>query len=180
MTIRLDSSEIGINLTAAFENAVSTSNNTALLSRPNMLIMDREHGYITVGQNVPFLVASEVTSGGNSIQRIERRDVGVTLEVVPHIVADKVVLTINQESSTVTNSTIASDIITNKRTLTTTVILRNGETIVLGGLISSEKRNVESGVPVLKDIPLMGDLFRSTSTNDVKKELKMIIKTTLL
>ncbi|WP_238131667.1 hypothetical protein [Vibrio cincinnatiensis] len=101
----MDSSEIGINLTAAFENAgftvntvtanrlkdnffifeggdfsalvkaVSTSNNTALLSRPNMLIMDREHGYITVGQNVPFLVASEVTSGGNSIQRIERRDV---------------------------------------------------------------------------------------------------------
>ncbi|WP_238131666.1 hypothetical protein [Vibrio cincinnatiensis] len=104
----------------------------------------------------------------------------MTFEVVPHIVADKVVLTINQESSTVTNSTIASDIITNKRTLTTTVILRNGETIVLGGLISSEKRNVESGVPVLKDIPLMGDLFRSTSTNDVKKELKMIIKTTLL
>ncbi|MGY5584768.1 secretin N-terminal domain-containing protein [Vibrio cincinnatiensis] len=205
-----DSNEIGINFTAAFENAgftvntvtanrlkdnffifeggdfsalvkaVSTSNNTALLSRPNMLIMDRERGYITVGQNVPFLVASEVTSGGNSIQRIERRDVGVTLEVVPHIVADKVVLTINQESSTVTNSTIASDIITNKRTLTTTVILRNGETIVLGGLISNEKRNVESGVPVLKDIPLMGALFRSTSTNDVKKELKMIIKTTLL
>ncbi|XAG08899.1 hypothetical protein NM432_16190 [Vibrio metschnikovii] len=79
-----------------------------------------------------------------------------------------------------TNSTVASDIITNKRTLNTTVILQNGDTIVLGGLISTEKRDVETGVPVLKDIPLLGPLFRSTSTSDVNKELRMIIKTTVL
>ncbi|WP_350940579.1 type II secretory pathway protein [Vibrio metschnikovii] len=203
-------SELGVNLTAAFKDAgfsintiaanrlkdnvfifeggdfnalvkaVASENNTALLSRPNMLVMDRERGYFSVGQNVPFLVASEVTSGGNSVQRIERRDVGVTLEIIPHVLGDQVVLQINQESSAVTNSTVASDIITNKRTLNTTVILQNGDTIVLGGLISTEKRDVETGVPVLKDIPLLGPLFRSTSTSDVNKELRMIIKTTVL
>lgn len=203
-------SELGVNLSAAFKDAgfsintiaanrlkdnlfifnggdfnalikaVASESNTALLSRPNMLVMDRERGYFSVGQNVPFLVASEVTSGGNAVQRIERRDVGVTLEIIPHVLGDQVVLQINQESSAVTNSTVASDIITNKRTLNTTVILQNGDTIVLGGLISTEKRDVETGVPVLKDIPLLGPLFRSTSTSDVNKELRMIIKTTVL
>ncbi|ENY6169536.1 secretin N-terminal domain-containing protein [Vibrio fluvialis] len=204
------SQEIGLNLQAAFDNAgfvtnlvtasklkdnlfifeggdfnalvkaVTTNKDTKLLSTPNILIMDRERGYLTVGQNVPFLVSSEVTSGGNAVQRIERKDVGVSLEVTPHVLGGDVVLVINQESSSVTDSTVATDIITNKRTLTTTVVVRDGQTIALGGLISTENRQIESGVPGLKDVPLIGALFKSNSTNHVQKELKVILKTTIL
>ncbi|SBT15594.1 secretin N-terminal domain-containing protein [Vibrio celticus] len=165
---------------SALVKAVQSSEDTELLSRPNMLIMDREKGYITVGQNVPFLTSSEVTDGGNTIQRIERQDVGVSLEVVPHVLGDDVVLIINQESSSVTNSAIASDIITNKRTLQTVVKVRDRQTIALGGLISSEERKSVSGVPLLMDIPLLGGLFRSEGTSQIKKELKVVIKTTIL
>ncbi|MFL9777614.1 hypothetical protein BCU73_008115 [Vibrio cyclitrophicus] len=86
----------------------------------------------------------------------------------------------NQESSSVTNSAIASDIITNKRTLQTVVKVRDRQTIALGGLISSEERKSVSGVPVLMDIPLLGALFRSEGTSQIKKELKVVIKTTIL
>ncbi len=169
----------GGNFTALVK-AVSSSENTNLLSRPNILIMDREVGYITVGQNVPFLTATEVTDGGNTIQQIERKDVGVSLEVVPHVMGDHVVLEITQESSSVTNSAIATDIITNKRTLKTVVKVRDNQTIALGGLISDEERDSVSGVPLLMDIPLLGALFRSEGTSTIQKELKVVIRTTIL
>ncbi|EGU31004.1 putative maturation protein [Vibrio ichthyoenteri ATCC 700023] len=164
----------------ALIKAVKTNENTDLLSRPNILVMDRERGYVTVGQNVPFLVSKEVTDGGNTIQQIERQDVGVSLEVVPHVIEDRIVLQINQESQAVTNSSIASDIITNKRTLQTVVNVKDGQTIMLGGLISSDERQRVSGVPVLKDIPYLGAIFRSERTERVDKELRIVIKSTIL
>ena len=160
--------------------AVTTNKNTKLLSTPNILIMDRERGYITVGQNVPFLVSKEITDGGNTVQSIERKDVGVSLSVTPHVLGDMVVLQITQESSSVSDSTLAADIITNTRTLSTVVVVKDGETIVLGGLISHETKTTESGVPLLKDIPVLGNVFKSTSKEDAQKDLKVIIKTTLL
>ncbi|WP_257974113.1 secretin N-terminal domain-containing protein, partial [Vibrio parahaemolyticus] len=164
----------------ALIKAVSKNQNTKLLSRPNMFIMDRERGYITVGQNVPFLTSSEVTDGGNRVQQIERKDVGVSLEVVPHVIGDHVVLQIVQKSDSVTDSSIASDIITNTRTLQTVVKVKDRQTISLGGLISQEQRDSVSGVPVLMDVPLLGALFRSEKTNTVDKELKVTIRTTIL
>ncbi|WP_347366743.1 secretin N-terminal domain-containing protein [Vibrio vulnificus] len=163
----------------ALVKAISGATDTRLLSTPNLLIMDRERGYITVGQNVPFLVSNESNDNGNIIQRIERKDIGVMLEVTPHVMGNDIVLSINQESSSVTDSTVASDIITNKRTLMTTVAVKSGQTIVLGGLISDENRVTKSGVPVLQDVPLLGALFRSESTNKVQKELRVVIKTTV-
>ncbi|WP_367989845.1 hypothetical protein AB2S62_21795 [Vibrio sp. NTOU-M3] len=142
--------------------------------------MDRERGYVTVGQNVPFLVSKEITDGGNSVQQIQRQDVGVSLEVTPHVIGDEKVLKINQESQAVTNSSIAADIITNKRTLQTVVSVKDGQTIMLGGLISRDERKRISGVPVLKDIPWLGALFRSERNERVDKELRIVIKTTLL
>ncbi|EOU2464202.1 secretin N-terminal domain-containing protein [Vibrio navarrensis] len=205
-----DSEDIGVNMEAAFKSAgfvtqpaainklkdnllifddgdfsalvkaVSTTKNTELLSRPNMIIMDRERGYLTVGQNVPFITSKQQTDGGSTIQQIERKDVGVSLEVVPHVMENFVILEINQESSSVTDSAAAADIITNKRTLKTVVKVRDSQTIALGGLISTEQRDSVSGVPVLMDIPLLGALFRSEGTESVKKELKVVIKTTIL
>ncbi|KOO14397.1 type II secretory pathway protein [Vibrio xuii] len=205
-----DSQEVGVNMQLALENAgfvtnttvvdllsdnaaifeggdfqalvkaIKVNENTELLSRPNILVMDRERGYVTVGQNVPFLVSNEVTDGGNTIQQIERQDVGVSLEVVPHVIEDWIILRINQESQAVTNSTVATDIITNKRTLQTVVNVKDGQTIMLGGLISSDERKRVSGVPVLQDIPLLGALFRTERNERVDKELRIVIKTTLL
>lgn len=164
----------------ALIKAVSTDQNTELLSRPNMLIMDRERGYITVGQNVPFLTSTEATDGGNIIQSIERQDVGVSLEVVPHVINDEIVLQINQESQSVSNSSIASDIITNKRTLQTVVKVKDKQTIMLGGLISNDERTTQTGVPVLMDIPYLGALFRSDRTEKTQRELRIVIRTTIL
>lgn len=164
----------------ALIKAVSTDQNTELLSRPNMLIMDRERGYITVGQNVPFLTSTEATEGGNIIQSIERQDVGVSLEVVPHVINDEIVLQINQESQSVSNSSIASDIITNKRTLQTVVKVKDKQTIMLGGLISNDERTTQTGVPVLMDIPYLGTLFRSDRTEKTQRELRIVIRTTIL
>ncbi|WP_459656944.1 secretin N-terminal domain-containing protein [Vibrio rotiferianus] len=164
----------------ALIKAVTKNQNTKLLSRPNMFIMDRERGYITVGQNVPFLTSTEVTDGGKQIQQIERKDVGVSLDVTPHVMGNHVVLQITQKSDSVTDSSIASDIITNTRTLQTVVKVLDGQTITLGGLISSEQRDSVSGVPVLMEIPLLGTLFRTEKTNTVEKELKVVIRTTIL
>ncbi len=121
-----------------------------------------------------------MTDGGNTIQQIERKDVGVSLDVIPHIMGEDVILQIAQESQSVTNSTAAADIITNKRTLQTVVKVKSQQTIVLGGLISDEEKVSESGVPVLKDIPVLGWFFRSEKTVHQQKELRVVIKTTVL
>lgn len=162
-------------------NAISKDNNAKILSTPNILVMDRERGNISVGQNVPFLVSREITDGGNTIQQIERKDVGVTLTVTPHVLASgQIVLQINQESSSVTNSTQAADIITNKRSISTVAKVMDGETIALGGLVSDESRLIESGVPLLKGIPWLGRLFRSESKETIQRELTVMIKTVVL
>lgn len=157
--------------------ATSKVKNTKILSTPTLLVMDREQGSISVGQNVPFLVAKEVTDGGKSITRIERKNVGVSLSVIPHILEDgTAILKIAQESSSVTDSTVASDIVTNQRSIQTTVSVKNGQTIALGGLVSEENRKSENGVPVLKDIPMLGYLFKTESNNIVQRELTMMLK----
>lgn len=161
--------------------ALISNSHTKILSTPQILVMDRERGHISVGQNVPFLISNEVTDGGNSIQNIERRDVGVSLTVTPHVLAsNRVVLDIDQESSSVANSTQAADLITNKRSISTVAQVSNGQTLLLGGLVTEEERTIETGVPLLKDIPFLGALFRSEQTVKTQKELTMMIRTTLL
>ncbi|WP_045989124.1 hypothetical protein [Pseudoalteromonas piscicida] len=161
----------------ALISATAKVKNTKILSTPTLLVMDREQGAISVGQNVPFLIAKEVTDAGKSITRIERKNVGVSLSVIPHILEDgTAILKINQESSSVTDSTIASDIVTNQRSIQTTVSVKSGQTIVLGGLVSEENRKSEDGVPVLKDVPVLGYLFKTESNNVVQRELTVMLK----
>ncbi|RZG15165.1 type II secretory pathway protein [Pseudoalteromonas sp. CO342X] len=161
----------------ALISATAKVKNTKILSTPTLLVMDREQGAISVGQNVPFLIAKEVTDAGKSITRIERKNVGVFLSVIPHILEDgTAILKINQESSSVTDSTIASDIVTNQRSIQTTVSVKSGQTIVLGGLVSEENRKSEDGVPVLKDVPVLGYLFKTESNNVVQRELTVMLK----
>nr|WP_268874386.1 hypothetical protein [Photobacterium phosphoreum] len=159
---------------------MSTNSKTKLLSKPHLLITDREQGYITVGQNVPFLISTEVTDGGNTIQKIERQNVGVSLRVTPHIIGDTVLMNINQTSSSVSNSDIASDIITNNRQIQIVIQAKDGQSIILGGLVGEESRNNDTGVPILKDIPLIGSLFGSTSDREINNQLSVLIKVSII
>ncbi len=163
-----------------FVNLVKTHDDITILSEPELLTLDRQEANITVGQNVPFLVSSEATDGGNLIQKIERQDVGLQVRVKPELIGDDIRLTIFQEISNVTNSTIASDIITNKRSISTTARLLSGNSIVIGGLISEDVQNLENKVPVLGSLPGIGRAFRSNNDSVVSRELKLIIKATII
>lgn len=126
----------------ALVQALETSNKSNLLSAPSVVTMDNEEAYIVVGQNVPFVTGSVSTSGGtaNPYTTIERKDVGITLKVVPHIGEGGTLrLEVEQEVSAVTNSTAASDLITSKRAIKTSILAEDGQTIVLGGLMQDDR-----------------------------------------
>ena len=164
--------------------ALGTSSKANLLSTPSITTLDNEPAEIVVGQNVPFRTGSFET-GGNALQpftTIERQDVGLTLRVVPRIhEGDTIRLEVSQEvSSLVPAITGAADLITNRRSIQTTVLADNGDTIVLGGLISDDRTTGRSQVPVLGDIPVVGNLFKSRKVEQVKRTLFVFLRPTIL
>jgi len=165
----------------ALVSALNQDSATNILSTPKIFVMDKSEGRISVGQNVPFLVGTKTSENGDTVQQIERRDIGVTLTVTPTVLGNgKIILSILQESSSVTNSTIATDIITNNRSITTVAQVSDGQSILLGGLINHETRTSTSGVPLLMDIPWLGWLFSYDVDEVVNRELTVMIKTTLI
>lgn len=166
---------------ALLVKALSADSNSNVLSTPSLLTLDNQEAEIVVGQNVPFLTGQYTNTGAvagatNPFQTIERQDIGIKLKVKPQInEGDAVKLSIEQEVSSVSNSSVASDLVTNKRTIKTTVIVENGSMVVLGGLTSEDLQQVSQKVPILGDIPLLGALFRSTSTQKVKRNLMIFL-----
>ncbi|MCO6431870.1 MAG: type II secretion system secretin GspD [Deltaproteobacteria bacterium] len=162
-------------LRAAKENA-----NANVLSSPNILATDNEPAYIIVGQNVPF-VASQATSDvnlNNTFNQIDRQDVGITLRLTPQISSeDYVTLNIFTEVSNLLERTLASPLgpTTTVRTSETTAIAKDGQMIVIGGLMSDDNTDAESGVPFLSDIPVLGHLFRSTASRTRRTNLLIFI-----
>ncbi len=167
-------------------NALAGDGETNVLSTPSLVTMDNEEAEISVGQEVPFLTGSYGNTSSNTtvnpFQTIERQDVGLTLGITPQInEGDTIKLTIKQESSSVSAGTAgAVDLITNKRTLNTTVMVGNGDILVLGGLIDDNVQRTEQKVPILGDIPLIGALFRSSSIDNSKQNLMIFIRSTIL
>jgi len=165
--------------------ALSTSTAANLLSTPSIITLDNQESEITVGQNVPFRTG-EYTQTSDSISNpfttIERRDVGLTLKVTPTISADGLVrLVVEQTTESVADSIEdASDIVTNKREIKTTVLADDGETIVLGGLIRDDLQVTRSKVPLLGDIPVLGRLFSSESQSRVKRNLLVFLRPTII
>ncbi|NOX27035.1 MAG: type II secretion system secretin GspD [Gammaproteobacteria bacterium] len=145
-------------------NLINNDTSSNLLATPNLLTLDNEEAEIIVGQNVPFITGTQQTTGGlaNPFQTIERQDVGLTLRVTPQInEGDSVKLDIFQETSSISNSaTAATDIITNTRSITTSVLVEDGSIVVLGGLIDDQLSESVQKIPVLGDIPVLGNLFR--------------------
>ncbi len=178
---------------AVLVNALSGNTNTNVLSTPSLITRDNEEAEIKVGQEVPFVTGnytSGTTGGGvsngltNPFQTIERKDVGLTLGFTPQISAgDTIQLTIDQEISSIaqgSSQTGAVDLITNNRTLTTSVEVENGQILVLGGLIDDQVTESEQKVPLLGDIPLLGALFTFRNVQKNKRNLLNFIRPTIL
>jgi general secretion pathway protein D len=166
--------------------ALEADADTNIMATPTLVTMDNEEAEINVGQEVPFVTGSFSNTGGsggavNPFQTVEREQVGLTLKITPQInEGDAILLEIDQEVSSLATSTAAVDLITNNRTITTKVIVEDGATLVLGGLIQDEMRDVEQRVPVLGSLPFIGALFRATRTELVKTNLMIFIKPTIL
>lgn len=166
---------------AAVVQAVATTTNSNILSAPSITTLDNQEASILVGQEVPTLTgATAGANNDNPFQTISRQEVGVRLRVTPQInEGDSVQLIIEQEVSSIAGSTPV-DITFNKRELSTTVLARDGETIVLGGLIDEDVQESLSKVPLLGDIPFFGHLFKSTSVTTRKRNLMVFIRPTII
>ncbi len=154
-----------------------------ILSTPNLLTLDNEEAKIIIGENVPFITGSYAQTGNANtaapFQTIERKDVGLTLRIKPQISqGGSVKLQVYQEISSVQNQTLnnAAGVITNKRSLESTVLVDEGQIIVLGGLIQDSVSNGEDKVPFFGDIPLFGNLFRHEKRQRTKTNLMVFIR----
>lgn len=170
-----------------FLQALSSSSNVNLLSTPSIMTLDNQEASIVVGQNVPFVTGQSTSTGAgvsNPFTTIQREDVGITLRVTPHLAGPgSVRLELEQEASDVQQTVQgvdAADIITSQRTINTTILADDLETVVLGGLIRDDYEKTVRKVPLLGSIPGIGFLFRSTATNRVKRNLMVFLRPTIL
>ena len=170
---------------AALIKMLQENNKTNILSTPNLLTTDNHEASISVGQEVPFETGSYTSTGGTTnpsspFTTIERKDVGVMLTVTPHVNdGDSVVLDISQEVSSIEDTTTRG-IITNKRTIETQILAENSQIVVLGGLIRDEIRTTDLKVPILGSIPVIGNAFRSQTSDVVKTNLLVFIRATVV
>jgi len=172
----------------ALARALTSNQLGNILSTPNLLTLDNYQAKIVVGQNVPFVTGSFTTTATvatpgqgpvNPFQTIERKDVGLTLRIKPQISEGSTVrLEIYQEVSDIAPSLLtgASDLITNKRSIETKVIVDDGATIVLGGLIQNTLNETTQGVPFLSEIPILGALFRFKSQEKKRTNLMIFLR----
>ncbi|QZI72942.1 type II secretion system secretin GspD [Pseudomonas protegens] len=178
---------IGSSNFGALITALSSDSNNNLLSTPSLLTLDNEAAEILVGQNVPFQTGSYTTDtagASNPFTTVERKDVGITLKVTPHINEGNFLrLNVEQESSELAAAPPGintSDVITNKRSVKSTILANDGQIIVLGGLIKDNIKVQVSKVPLLGDIPWVGRLFSSSKEVNEKTNLMVFLRPTLL
>jgi len=164
-------------------NMLTGETNANILSTPTIVSLDNEEAEILVGSNVPFITGSQQRAGDiDPFQTIQRQDIGVTLKVKPRINNnDSVTLDIEQSVESIAKSTVSTaDIVTQKRSIKTRVLIDDDEVLVLGGLMRDEVSDGESRVPVLGKIPVLGSLFKSNSTTVTKTNLMVFIHPRIL
>jgi general secretion pathway protein D len=169
--------------------ALRGDSSTNILQTPSIMTLDNEEAEIKVAQEVPFITGQYTNTGNtgnngnvNPFQTIQREEVGEILKITPQInEGDAVVLKIEQESSGVTQAPSgAVDLVTNKRTISTKVLVEDGGILVLGGLISDSALEGESRVPILGAIPIIGELFKTRSGSKEKRNLMIFIRPTIV
>ena len=162
--------------------ALETTSNGNILATPNLLTLDNEEARIIIGQNVPFITGQFTLAGSgsgttNPFQTIERKDVGTTLRVKPQVSEGGTIkLQIFQEVSAVQDTTLAAGLITSRRAIESSVLVDDGQIVVLGGLIQETVQGNVSQVPGLGDIPVLGQLFRYDSRSRVKTNLLVFLR----
>lgn len=169
----------------AILQALDKSTSANLLSMPSILTLDNEKASILVGQNVPFVTGSFTTSGNNSnnpFQTIDRQDIGINLNVIPHIGDNGTVrLEVSQEVSSIApTSSGVNGLITNKSLINTTILADDQQTIALGGLMRDNSTTSQQKVPGLGNVPFIGRLFRSDNDNTQKSNLIIFLQPTIL
>ena len=165
---------------SAIINAVKTDDDFRILSTPQILTTDNEEARISVGENRPYQTRSTTDQSGGTFESFEYRDVGKTLKITPHVTEDRLVrmqinlevTEIDQAQTLTTSSTLP---VTLKRTVDTTVIVKDQQTVVIGGLIDDSTTQNENKVPVLGDIPLLGWMFKKSSTETDKTNLYVFL-----
>ncbi len=166
---------------AASFNALQREGRLNVLSRPYILASDNQEASITVGQEVPFITNSRTTETGQTINTIEYEDIGIILNVTPHINPQGlVIMDVTPEISHLTDTTVPISETVNatvyaKRSAKTQVAIRDGQTIVIGGLMEDRITDTVRKVPVLGDIPLLGALFQRIQKTKVKTELLIFL-----
>ncbi len=164
----------------ALIQAIANENDANILSTPSILTLDNQEAEILVGSNVPFITGQSTgaaSSTNDPFTTIVREDIGLTLKITPQInQGDAITLDVLQEIETISEaSSVANDIVTNKRSIKTKVIVEDENILVLGGLISDDVQQIVSKVPFLGDLPLLGAMFRTTTDQITKKNLMVFI-----
>lgn len=167
--------------------ALETDTSTRVLSTPSIVTLDNEEGYIAVGTEVPFITGSFTSSNNNAsnpFQTIDRETVGIELTVTPQVSEGTLVrLNIEQKSSSLLATPAqlgTADVVTAEREITTNVLVEDGQFLILGGLMDDQYEDVESRVPILGSMPLLGPLFRSTQNGDDQGVLMVFIRPTII
>lgn len=157
--------------------AIAINNDIRLLARPSLMVINNQEGVIHIGSQVPVRLG-ETVGIGNSITNIQYRDIGIGLQLIPRINEDGVInLTIRQELSAVAEgSGVDSNPIFENQEIETTVVVRNGENVVLGGLIQTDRDQLNTGVPYINQVPVLGRLFSYQRDNNVRRELFIVIR----
>jgi general secretion pathway protein D len=167
-------------------HAVASDNNNNVLSTPSIITIDNEEAEILVGSNVPFVTGSQTsaaTTTNNPFRTIQREDIGITLKITPKVSKQRTItLAVEQEVESVREEQIsaAQDLITDKRSIKTNVLVDDGTILVLGGLIEDRTTRNQTKVPLLGDIPLLGRFFSSDTKTTRKQNLMVFIKTTII
>ena len=167
-------------------NALTQITDVNVISSPTLLVLDNEPARLQVGDQVPISVRSSTSvtdSDAPVVNEIEYRDTGVILDLVPRVNSSGlVVLDIIQEVSDVASSTVTGATVTqtisptiSQRRIASTVAVKSGETVALGGLIRDNKTNTVTGVPLLSDIPVLGNLFKTTTDFQRRTELLVLL-----
>jgi general secretion pathway protein D len=176
---------------AGLAKALESDQRANILARPTILTLDNVEGSITVGQTVPFISGQYTQTGTtgsatNPFQTITRQDIGLKLKVTPLVTVGGIQLKIEQEVSSIAPTALTAtalrpvDLITNKREIKTTAIAEDGEILVLGGLIQDDTKGSDSKVPLLGDIPLIGNFFKYQSKSKERTNLMVFLRPIVL
>ncbi len=174
----------GVYTLGALARFLETNTGANVLSTPNLVALDNEEAKIVIGQNVPFITGQYTNTGGSSgstnpFQTVERKDVGLTLRLKPQVGENGTVrMSVYQENSSVVESTVSNSAgpRTDKSAIETTVVVDDGQIMVLGGLLKDEYADGEDRVPGLASIPLIGNLFRAENRKRVKTNLLVFLR----